>query len=160
MKLLTGKARAFGKASPHSTRVWWLIAAILVAGTWLPSTSWTLNAQISGQRGDVVREDLVKKLTGKNFVVDKQTGRVRAATQTEARDTVEQLTSLLPAPGAEPEIVRRSNGTQIAHIDGLFNRTVIARPREGGTFETRCVATIEEAVAFLSGETAADLEDR
>jgi len=160
MKLHTGKARAFGKARRDLTRVWLLAAAILVAGTWLPSSLWTLNAQPPGQRGNAVREDLVKKLTGKKFRVDTQTGRARPATEAEARETVEQLTTLLPTPGAEPEIVRRSNGTQIANVDGLFNRTVIARPREDGTIETRCVATLEEAVAFLSGETAADLEDR
>jgi hypothetical protein len=106
-----------------------------------------------------VREDLVKKLTGKKIRVDKQTGQPRAITQAEARETVQQLTALLERPAAAPQVAYRSNGTQVATVDGYFNRAVVARPRANGTFETRCVSTLDEAAAFLSGESAA-LEDR
>jgi hypothetical protein len=106
-----------------------------------------------------VREDLVKKLTGKKIRVDKQTGQPRAVTEAEARATVQQLTALLERPAAPPQVNYRSNRTQVANVDGYFNRAVIARPRANGTFETRCVSTLDEAVAFLSGQSAA-VEDR
>jgi hypothetical protein len=132
-----------------------VVAALVASGTAVPSSSWTLNAQTQ----KVVREDLVKKLTGKKIRVDKQTGQPRAVTEAEARATVQQLTALLERPAAPPQVNYRSNRTQVANVDGYFNRAVIARPRANGTFETRCVSTLDEAVAFLSGQSAA-VEDR
>jgi maltodextrin utilization protein YvdJ len=145
-------------AAWRGLRVSLVAAALVASGTAVPSSSWTLSAQTSGSQKPV-REDLVKKLTGKKIRVDKQTGQTRAITQAEARETVQQLTALLERPAAAPQVAYRSNGTQVATVDGYFNRAVVARPRANGTFETRCVSTLDEAAAFLSGESAA-LEDR
>jgi hypothetical protein len=161
MKGSIGDVHSRRTAGRRVLRAWLIAAALIASGAALPSSSeWTVSAQPSGQRGKPVREDLVQKLTGKKIRLDQQTGRARAATEAEARETVEQLTALLEPPAAEPQIAYRSNGTQVANVDGYFNRTVVARPRADGTFETRCVTTLDEAVAFLSGESVAPLEDR
>jgi hypothetical protein len=132
-----------------------VVAALVASGMAAPSSLQTVGAQTQ----KVIRDDLVKKLTGKKIRLDKQTGQPRAVTEAEARATVEQLTGLLQAPANPPQVTYRRDGTQVATIDGYFNRTIVARPRANGTFETKCVTTLDEAVAFLSGESAA-FEDR
>jgi hypothetical protein len=77
-----------------------VVAALVASGTAVPSSSWSLNSQTQ----KIVREDLVKKLTGKKIRVDKQTGQPRAVTEAEARATVQQLTTLLERPTAPPHI--------------------------------------------------------
>lgn len=155
MRGSTRTARVRRLAGWRGLRVLLVAAALIASGTAVPSLRWTLNAQTQ----KLVREDLVKKLTGKKIRVDKQTGQPRAITQAEARETVQQLTELLERPATAPQVVYRSNGTQVANVDGYFNRAVVARPLANGTFETRCVSTLDEAVAFLSGDSAA-IEDR
>ena len=132
-----------------------VVAALVASGTPVPVSL----RSVAAQTQKVVREDLVKKLTGKKIRVDKQTGQPRGATEAEARATVQQLTTLLERPTAPPHIDYRRDGTQVANVEGYLNQTVVGRPRADGTFETRCVSTLDEAVAFLSGESAA-LEDR
>ena len=91
--------------------------------------------------------------------MDKQTGKPRAATEAEARETVRRLSALLARPTVAPQVTYRRDGTLAANVEGYFDRAVIARPRANGTFETRCVSTLDDAVAFLSGESVA-LEER
>jgi len=100
MQGTTRTARARWAAVWRRLRASLVVAAFLASGTALPSSSWTLNAQTQ----KVIREDLVKKLTGKKIRVDKQTGQPRAATDAEARATVQQLTTLLERPTAPPHI--------------------------------------------------------
>ena len=132
-----------------------LLAAILIAAalalSWLPSAA---SAQGTGRS----REARIEKLTGKPFRVD-TAGRARAATRQEAQQTVEQLEQLLPEVAAEPP-VRDVAGVRTMHVDGLANRVVLGRPRGDGSFETRCVESLDEAVAFLSGELSAATDER
>jgi hypothetical protein len=147
-------ARTRRRIAWRGLRISLVAATLIVSGTFVPSHS-TLQAQTQ----KLVREDLVKKLTGKQIRVDSRTGQPRAATEAEARATVQQLTALLGRPAAAPAVTVRSNGTEVANASGFLNRTVLARPLANGRFETRCVATLDEAVTFLSGESVA-LEDR
>jgi hypothetical protein len=151
----TTRTAAPGGAAWRLLRASLVVAGLVASGMAVPPSSRTLGAQTQ----KVVREDLVKKLTGKKIRVDKQTGQPRAATEAEARATVQQLTALLEPPSGPPQVDYRRDGAQVATVDGYLNRAVIARPRANGTFETRCVSTLDEAVAFLSGESAA-FEDR
>lgn len=128
-----------------------VVATLVASGMALPVSVRTVGAQTQ----KAAREDLVKKLTGKKIRLDKQTGKPRAVSEGEARETVRQLSALLARPAAPPEVTYRRDGTQVATVDGYLSRTIVARPRENGTFETRCVTTLDEAVAFLSGESAA-----
>jgi len=147
--------RGRGAAFWRRLRVSLIAAALVAAGAGMSSPLLTLHAQTQQS----VREDLVRKLTGKKIRVDKQTGLPRAASEAEARATVQQLAALLQPPAAPPPVSYRSNGMQVATVDGYLNRVVVGRPLPDGRFETRCVSTLDEAVAFLSGERVA-LEDR
>jgi len=146
-----------GRGTPvwRVLRVLLVAAALIASGTAIPAPLRALNAQAQKQ----VREDLVRKLTGKKIRVDKQTGQPRAASEAEARATVQQLTALLEQPAGPPAVSYRSNGMQVARVDGYLNRVVVGRPLPDGRFETRCVSTLDEAVAFLGGDLAV-LEDR
>jgi hypothetical protein len=155
MQGTTRTARVRGAAAWRLLRASLVVAALVAPATTVPSSSRTLDAQTQ----KMIREDLVKKLTGKKIRVDKQTGQPRAVTEAEARATVQQLTALLERPLGPPQVDYRRDGTQVATVDGYLNHAVITRPRANGSFETRCVSTLDEAVAFLSGESAA-FEDR
>ena len=146
-----------GRGTPvwRGLRVLLVAAALIASGTAIPTPLRALNAQAQTP----VREDLVRKLTGKKIRVNKQTGQPRAASEAEARATVQQLTALLEHPAGPPVVSDRSNGMQVARVDGYLNRVVVGRPFPDGRFETRCVSTLDEAVAFLGGDLAA-LEDR
>ena len=82
------------------------------------------------------------------FVVDKQSGSLRMPTQQEVDELVANLTTL----GQRAEPLAQStqpNGTVGLDLDGGFAGIVLARPNEDGTWETRCVFTLEEGAAFL-----------
>ena len=152
---MQGMPRSARGTPAGAIRMAFVVTALIASGTVQPPPLRTAVAQTQS----VVRDDLVKKLTGKKLRVDKQTGKPRAATEAEARETVRQLTALLARPTATPQVTYRRDGTAVANVEGYFDRAVIARPLANGTFETRCVATLDDAVAFLSGESVA-LEER
>jgi hypothetical protein len=83
------------------------------------------------------------------FVVDKQTGAVRMPTQTEVDTVVTTLTTL----GQQPQESLTSEATASGGVNMDFGSgfagIVLARPNEDGTWETRCVFTIEEGAEFL-----------
>ena len=129
------------------------VAAALFAagGLALPAT----NVLAQGRQS---QEDHVKKLTGKKLKVDPKTGRPRPVTEKEARETVDQLNELLAPRGVAAPV--SAGQVRMVDLGGAVNRAVIARPRADGTFETRCVTTLDEAVDFLSGELASSSGDR
>lgn len=133
------------------------VAVLALGGDamWLQST---VSAQSSGTAARS-REENVKKLTGKRLRIDSRTGRPRAITAQEARETVDQLRAVL-APQAAREPIRGADGLVALELRGVADRTVVARPRENGTFATRCVVSVDEAVDFLSGDLSADREER
>ena len=84
------------------------------------------------------------------FVVDKQTGEVRMPTQQEVDDVVANLTALGQRPDGEPDAVRRRrNGAVSVDLDGGFGGVLLGRPNDDGTWETKCVFTLEEGAEFL-----------
>lgn len=83
------------------------------------------------------------------FVVDKQTGAVRMPTQVEVDEVVANLTAMGQRPSDSLPQATQANGTVTVNLDGGFGGIVLARPNEDGTWETRCVFTLEEGAAFL-----------
>lgn len=83
------------------------------------------------------------------FVVDKQTGAVRMPTQVEVDEVVANLTAMGQRPAESLPQATQANGTVTVDLDGGFGGIVLARPNEDGTWETRCVFTLEEGAAFL-----------
>jgi hypothetical protein len=83
------------------------------------------------------------------FVVDKQTGAIRMPTQAEVDDVVANLTTMGQRPDESLQQTTQPTGTVTVDLDGGFGGVVLARPNEDGTWETRCVFTLEEGAAFL-----------
>ena len=106
-----------------------------------------------------VRADLVEKLTGKKIHRDAATGEVRAITADEARDLVARLAAATRRTTVEPAVQAPAGsaraGMHILRTDG-FMHVMLARPNADGSTSTRCVSTVEEGVAFLSGEVNGD----
>jgi len=82
------------------------------------------------------------------YVVDKQNGSVRIPTQQEVDQVVADLTTL--GQRSEPLAqTTQASGAVGLDLDGGFAGIVLARPTDDGTWETRCVFTLEEGAAFL-----------
>jgi hypothetical protein len=98
------------------------------------------------------REDLVTKLAGKRVRVDATTKQLRAITADEAREfiaTVSKATDMSQVAAQTPTFT--SSG-QMARLDDHTGHIVVSRPIEDGSVSLRCVASADEAVAFLTEE--------
>ncbi|HWJ54582.1 MAG TPA: hypothetical protein VNR90_00175 [Vicinamibacterales bacterium] len=83
------------------------------------------------------------------FVVDKQTGAVRMPTPAEVDTVVITLTALGQQPADSLPQVTQNSGAVSVDLAGAYSGVMLARPNEDGTWETRCVFTVEEGAAFL-----------
>ena len=83
------------------------------------------------------------------FVVDKQSGSLRMPTQQEADEVIANLSTLGQRPDGSLQQAPQANGAVSLDLDGGFAGIVLARPNGDGTWETRCVFTVEEGAAFL-----------
>src|SRR5689334_22777478 len=83
------------------------------------------------------------------FVVDKATGALRLPTPAEVDAVVTTLTSLGQQPAAALTSTTAANGAVGMDLAGGFAGVLLARPSEDGTWETRCVFTVEEGADFL-----------
>ena len=83
------------------------------------------------------------------FVVDKQTGVVRMPTPAEVDAVVTTLTVLGQQPSESLAQTTHDNGAVSVDLAGGFSGVMLARPNEDGTWETRCVFTVEDGAAFL-----------
>jgi maltodextrin utilization protein YvdJ len=136
-------------------RAWlWLLAFVLAATAALSIPPVSGRAQEVQERGRPGHDELVRKLTGKRIHKDKATGRVRAITEAEARQLVTEIAAMTKRTPDGVRSVPQADGTTVAIIESGFRNVVVVRFSEDGTAETRCVTSVEEAVDFLSGETA------
>ena len=83
------------------------------------------------------------------IVVDKETGAVRMPTQEEVNEVVANLTALGQRSSDTLQQTTSPAGGVGLDLDGAFNGVVLARPNEDGTWETKCVFTLEEGAEFL-----------
>jgi hypothetical protein len=83
------------------------------------------------------------------FVVDKQSGAVRMPTAEEVDAVVTTLTALGQLPAESLTETTQPNGAIGLDLAGGFTGVVLARPNADGTWETRCVFTVEEGAEFL-----------
>ena len=81
------------------------------------------------------------------FVVDQQTGEPGCRRRQEVDEVVANLSALGSGPTNAAAVSRRA--AQSVRPRGGFNGVVLARPNGDGTFETRCVFTVEEGAEFL-----------
>lgn len=83
------------------------------------------------------------------FVVDKETGKARMPTQQEVDDVVANLSALGQRPTESLQQVSDASGAVGVALDGGFGGIFLARPNDDGTWETKCVFTLEEGTEFL-----------
>lgn len=83
------------------------------------------------------------------FVVDKQTGKARMPTQQEVDEVVATLSALGQRPAETLQQAPQATGGVSIDLDGGFGGIILARPNEDGTWETKCVFTLEEGAEFL-----------
>ena len=100
--------------------------------------------------GDVADQAKAKHDKGtRAFVVDKETGAVRMPTQQEVDEVVANLSALGQRPVENLHETPQSNGIATLDLDGGFGGVLLARPNADGTWETKCVFTLEEGAEFL-----------
>ena len=83
------------------------------------------------------------------FVVDQKTGQLRMPTRQEVDETVASLATLAKRPTEGLRQSALSSGAIAVDLDGGYGGVVLARPKGDGTWETKCVFSIEEGAAFL-----------
>lgn len=83
------------------------------------------------------------------FVVDKQTGDVRLPTQQEVDEVVANLSALGQRPAESLQQSPQANGAVGLNLDGGFGGVLLAQPNGDGTWQTKCVFTLEEGTEFL-----------
>jgi hypothetical protein len=83
------------------------------------------------------------------FVVDKQSGDVRMPTQQEVDEVVANLSTLGQRPTEALQQTSQPGGAVTVDLDGGFGGIILARPNGDGTWETKCVFTLEEGAEFL-----------
>ncbi|HEY7546716.1 MAG TPA: hypothetical protein VID27_17625, partial [Blastocatellia bacterium] len=82
-------------------------------------------------------------------VVDQQTGEMRMPTKQEIDEMVENLAVLAKRPTEGLQQSSLASGGIAVDLDGGFGGVMLARPNDDGTWETKCVFTFEEGIAFL-----------
>jgi hypothetical protein len=83
------------------------------------------------------------------FVVDQQSGAIRLPTAAEVDALVTTLTSFGQQPAESLTETTQPNGGVGLDLAGGFSGVVLARPAGDGTWETRCVFSVEEGAEFL-----------
>lgn len=121
------------------------ILSLAIAAVALVFASLTAGTSVSAQAA----QGKAKKFKAtRAFVVDKQSGEVRMPTQEEVDQVVSDLTTYAQKP-AESVSATQANGMIAVDFGTNAGGIVLARPNGDGTFETRCVFTLEEGAAFL-----------
>jgi hypothetical protein len=83
------------------------------------------------------------------FVVDKQSGQVRLPTAEEVDEVIANLSAYGQRAAESLAQTTQSTGAVGVDLDGAFAGVLLARPAGDGTWETKCVFTLEEGVEFL-----------
>jgi hypothetical protein len=114
--------------------------ASFAGGTPLSASTQTQSGQVKAKRYKATRP----------FVVDKQSGEVRMPTQQEVDEVVANLAALGQRPDESlQQTSQAATGAVGLDLDGGFAGVLLARPNADGTWQTRCVFTLEEGAEFL-----------
>ena len=93
-----------------------------------------------------------KYIATKEIIFDKATHRLRKPTDAETQALVDQVSALTNRSTEGLTVKQLPNGTKQVNLQGRFNEVVLGRANADGTVETRCVSSLEEAIAFLGLE--------
>ena len=110
----------------------------------LPSSSSSTRVSAQTSRGGQKRFKATKKI-----VLDRQTGQSRLPDEQELTKLVDDLQTLTQRSTEGFETQVAGGVGEAVNVDPGFGGTFVARPKEDGTMETRCVFSFEEAAQFL-----------
>jgi hypothetical protein len=116
-----------------------LLSGIMAAGG---TTGLAQSAQKNGK----------KYVATKEIIFDKATKQLRKPTDAETQALVDQVSTLTNRSTEGLTVKQLPNGTKQVNLQGRFNEVVLGRANADGTVETRCVSSLEEAIAFLGLE--------
>jgi|SRR5687768_12913122 hypothetical protein len=83
------------------------------------------------------------------LAVDGETRQLRLPTTAEIEETVTHLIRMTNRPSEMPQQASSETGTITVDLEGGFAGVLLARPNEDGSWETKCVFTLEEGLDFL-----------
>jgi hypothetical protein len=83
------------------------------------------------------------------IVVDKETGQLRMPTKQEIDEVVLSMATLAKRSSEGLRQTSVASGGVAVDLDGGFGGVLLGRPNADGTWETKCVFTIEEGAEFL-----------
>ena len=90
-----------------------------------------------------------KYVATRPITVDPQTGTLRLPTPQETQELVDSLVEMTNRSTDGLQVTTLANGTKSVDIDERFQSVMLARPSEDGSWEMKCVATLDEATEFL-----------
>ena len=131
-----------------ATRLGILLGAVAAVSILIVSLTGSAPVAASGTSAPGQVKEKRYKAT-RPIVVDKQTGAVRMPTQQEVDEVVANLSSFGQRPAETLQESAQPGGGVGLDLDGGFNGVVLARPNGDGTWETKCVFTLEEGAEFL-----------
>ena len=102
------------------------------------------------QSATASREDLVAKLAGKRVRIDATTKQLRAITADEAREFIAAVSKTTDMSQIAAQTPAFTSSGQMARLEDHTGHIVVSRPNEDGSISLRCVASADEAVAFLT----------
>lgn len=153
MKHARGRRTTGTRTSP--ARRWrWTAAALVsaVAATFAMTapTAGTATAAPAQEEAASVQEAKQKKYRATRPVVaDSQTGQARMPTDAEVEQLVATLSTLTNRPSAGLPEAAGAGGAVTVDLESGFAGVMLARLNEDGTYETRCVFTLEEGAEFM-----------
>lgn len=122
-----------------------LVAAVVVGG------ELTAAAQSPASQATPAGARARKYRATNPIVRDQATGQRRMPTEAEVTQLVASLSTLTQRTESLPEASAARGGVSI-DLAGGYNGVVLAKATEDGSFETLCVFTFDEGVAFLGLE--------
>jgi hypothetical protein len=118
--------------------------AVTIASLTNPVTTTRMSAQAAGAAASQAK----RYRATRPLVAGGPSGAVRMPTQQEIDQTIGSLSAL--AQTASDSLTRTSvSGAVALDLAGGYAGVMLARPNDDGTWETRCVFSLEEGVAFL-----------
>jgi hypothetical protein len=157
---MTRRAALTQSASEKPSRRTWITALGVVAAAGalamtIAQTATTADASPVLERDAVASEEIQPAARGQGryratrpIVFDQQTGRSRMPTAREVEELVNTLSTLAKRPESLPETATPGGGITV-DLEGGFAGVMLARPNDDGTFETKCVFTLEEGAEFM-----------
>ena len=143
------KSASTGRSGPSRTRVGALLGAAVALIVLIVAAAGGTPLTASSADGSEQAAKAKRYKGTRAFVVDKQTGEVRLPTLEEVDEVIATLSAHAQRPAETLPQTAQASGAVGVDLDGGFGGVVLARPNGDGTWETRCVFTVEEGVEFL-----------